>query len=327
MEYAVGSRAGGSWAAAASVPPTAGADPASADPASADLASADRHGGGWRRGGRGRRRLRNDEIAGQRMELELDEYRAQARGVGLLHAHRVEVQPQGEIGPNRHQVLRESRLVGVLQQGLARPLFRDLRRVGEDRLEIAIGTDELARRLLPDTGHTGDVVRRVADERQVVRDAVRRDAEPVRPVHDTDPLLLDPGRSAAPRVQEPDTRTHELLKVLVSRHDHDVQVPHHAVTGERPDHVIGFEPLEGEERHVAGLEDVADPLHPAIEIGLQLVAELFPRRLVRREPIRPEGGPGIVHPREVFRMVLRAQTLEKLHDAPGRRGVLAAAGA
>ena len=85
-----------------------------------------------------------------------------------------------------------------------------------------------------------DVVGRVAHEGEIVGDERRRDAETFAPVLESHPLLLDLRGAAATRIQQPDARSHELLKVLVARHDDDVDARAHALRGERADHVIRF---------------------------------------------------------------------------------------
>src|SRR4051812_35263460 len=99
----------------------------------------------------------------------------------------------------------------MLEQRLARPLLGDRRRRGEDRLEIAELRDQLTRRLVTDALHAGHVVRRVADEREIIHDVRRRHAESVAAVLDADPLLLDARRATAPWIEEPDAFAHELL--------------------------------------------------------------------------------------------------------------------
>src|SRR5947199_8641188 len=117
-------------------------------------------------------------------------------------------------------------------------LLRQRRCGGEDRLEIAELAHEISRGLLADSLHAGHVVGTVADEGEIVRDAIRFDAETLRAVLHRHPLFLDAGRTTASWVQEPDTRADELLKVLVARDDHDVRALRDALPSKRADDVV-----------------------------------------------------------------------------------------
>ena len=134
------------------------------------------------------------------------------------------------------------------------------------------------------------------------------------------------GGPPAAGVQQPDTRLHELLEILVARHDHDVEAALHALPREGPDDVVGLEALEREDRDPVRLEELADAFHARVEIGLQLVGELFPRRLVGRIPLVPEAEPRVVDPAEVFGAMLVEQALDEVDHSPRGRRVLAACG-
>ena len=67
----------------------------------------------------------------------------------------------------------------LLVQRLARPLLRDLAGVGENVLDRAERVDELLRGLFADAFDAGNVVGRIADEREVVGHQRRRHAEPL----------------------------------------------------------------------------------------------------------------------------------------------------
>ena len=144
----------------------------------------------------------------------------------------------------------------------------------------AVRVHQLLRGLLADALHARHVVRRVADEREIVGDARGRHAESLAAVLDAHPLFFDARRSAAAGVQQPDAGTHELLKVLVARDDDDVHARLDALPRERADDVVGFIALQCENWNAIRVEDGADALHAAIEVGLQLVGQLLARRLV-----------------------------------------------
>src|SRR5581483_5890742 len=71
--------------------------------------------------------------------------------------------------------------------------------------------------------------------------------------------------------------------------------------------------------------DLADPFHPAVEVRLELLAQLFTGGLVRRIVLVPKGEARVVHPREIFRVVGGEQAFEEVYDPPGRGSVLTSA--
>ena len=99
-----------------------------------------------------------------------------------------------------------------------------------------------------------------------------------------------------------------------------------ALRRERADDVVGFVALQREHRDLERIEDLADALHAAIEVGLELLGQLFARRLVGRICLVAKRQPGVVDPAEVLRAVVREEPLEKVDDAPRGRCVLALAG-
>src|SRR5689334_6760527 len=74
-----------------------------------------------------------------------------------------------------------------------------------------------------------------------------------------------------------------------------------------------------------GVEDGADALHAAVEIGLQFLGQLFARRFVRRVTLVAVRQPGIVDPAEVVGAMRLEEPLQKVDAAPGGRRVLTAA--
>ncbi len=186
----------------------------------------------------------------------------------------------------------------------------------ENVLERSIRRDQLACRLVADAFHTRNVVGRIADHREIVGDVMRRDAQPLVGVLQPDPLLLDTRRAAAPRIEKPHAGTHELVEVLVARDDDDVHAGVDALSGKRADHVIGFISIECEHAHVECGQQFFDALHAAIEIRLQLFAELLARGLVGGILLVSEGQSGIVHPADVLGPMRVDEALEKIDHAP-----------
>ena len=54
-----------------------------------------------------------------------------------------------------------------------------------------------------------------------------------------------------------------------------------------------------------GLEQLADALHPRVEVGLELVGQLLTRGLVVRIPLVSEAEAGVMNPAEVLGTVIR----------------------
>ena len=73
---------------------------------------------------------------------------------------------------------------------------------------------------------------------------------------------------------------------------------------------------------MVGVEQIADALHAATEVRLELVGELLARRLVGRVLLMAERQPRVVHPAEILGVVVREQPLQKIDDALGRGRIL-----
>ena len=104
----------------------------------------------------------------------------------------------------------------------------------EQRVERAEASDQLDRALLADTGHAGDVVARVADERQHVDNVGGHDAEFLQ-----DALLIEP-RAVLARIVDAHVIADELKEVLVDGHDHDLEAGRGRAPRHRADDVVGF---------------------------------------------------------------------------------------
>ena len=109
----------------------------------------------------------------------------------------------------------------------ARSFGRLLVDVGEDPVEPAVRVDQLGRRLLPDAGHAGQVVARVAAQRRVLRVLRRRHAGAL---DDAGLVVERVVADAAPVVEHLDVRVlDELVGVAVAGDDDDV-----VAAGRRP---------------------------------------------------------------------------------------------
>jgi hypothetical protein len=139
------------------------------------------------------------------------------------------------------------------------PLDLTERRV--DGLERAELLEELGRRLRPDAGDAGNVVGRIAHEREQIPHLRGRDAE----------FLDDLGRAVdfvPHRVPEHHARVvDELHEVFVARRDDDAQA---LLLGPRDgdgDEIVGLEVLGEEDGDAVGLDDLLAPAHLDHEVG------------------------------------------------------------
>ena len=169
---------------------------------------------------------------------------------------------EGGAGVERHVVAqrdelpREARLLGVLAERLAalRLLHRTLRG-GEDGVEVAVLGEQLGGALRADARHARHVVRRVADEREVVDQLGGRHAVLLAHRRLVEPHLLlvavHADRRGARRAV-----VDELQQILVGRDDDDLLVVAGGARGgaRGGDHVVG---LEVGRRHVRHAERVA----------------------------------------------------------------------
>ena len=162
---------------------------------------------------------------------------------------------------NAQQLAARTRLVGVGQQRLAVLLLRNVGRALEQRVERAVGGNQIAGALFADAGHALHVVDRVAHQREHVHDLLRRDAE----------LLFHAGgvvpRAFVARVEHADAVPHELKEVLVARDDRDAVGLGCRPLGDRADHIVGFVALVGENRDAERLAGAMDPRNLLGEIG------------------------------------------------------------
>src|ERR1043165_2668089 len=101
---------------------------------------------------------------------------------------------QGRAPPQRDELTRETRVVRLRQQRFARAFPGNLGGLCQNRVEVAVGLEQLDRGLVADTLDPGDVVGAVADQSEIIDDALGRHAEPLVGVALIDPLLLDRDR-------------------------------------------------------------------------------------------------------------------------------------
>ena len=191
-----------------------------------------------------------------------------------------------------------------MQQRFARALAGNLRRLSQNRIEIAVRLEELHRGLVPDALHARDVVRGVADQGEVIHHPLRRDAQALVRIRLIDPLFLDRRLAAASRIEERNTRTDQLIEILVARDDDGLEVTFCRPIGEGGNHIVGLIAGERDDGNMESVENLADALERAVEVLLQLLTQLLARRLVLGVLLLPERNTAIVHPADVFGMVV-----------------------
>ena len=88
--------------------------------------------------------------------------------------------------------------------------------MGEDGVEGPVCFDERASRLLPDSPHTRDVVRRIPNQGEEIHYSLWSNPEPLMGVGEIDPLLVHRRRAAATRIEKRDLGIDQLIEVLVA---------------------------------------------------------------------------------------------------------------
>ncbi len=245
-----------------------------------------------RRGGRRRLRVaeRLLEPAEGVAELVLAEDLPHARAVGLTLGLQSDVELDGEVALDGRQALAHAGVLGVVEEVLFALGPFDILDVPEHRLERPEALQQLARGLVPDPRHAGDVVGGVPLQAVEVGDQLGGD-----------PVAVDHRLAVVDlRVGDPPRGRHHLHEtvpvdqlegVAVARHDHR---RHRGLGGERPlgergDHVVGLVALEAD---VAVAEGLDERFHRR-PLLLEQVGPRAPRGLVLGEHIGATRGAGI----------------------------------
>ena len=185
----------------------------------------------------------------------------------------------------------------MLQKRLAMARFQ-LIDPREERVERAVGRDQINGALLANSRHARHVVASVADEGQHVDDLIRRDAELVE-----HPLRVEPG-AIFPRVVDADAAADQLEEVLVDRDDGDLETGCLRTSGDGADDVVCLVAAGGQDRHPQGL---ARLVHP-VDLLRQIVGHGGAVRLVVGRDTVAKGRPGQVERRgEVGRRMVLNQ--------------------
>ena len=229
-----------------------------------------------------RRAERLGEALGERAELEEVEQPLDLVHVRLHHERLGQL--DGRVAAQDHHLVVLADPLLVL--GERRPQLRRLLvDVGEDAVEPAVRVDQLGRRLLPDAGHAGQVVARVAAQRGVLRVLRRRDAGAL---DDAGLVVERVVADAAPVVEHLDVGVlDELVGVAVAGDDDDVVAAADGLLGGRGDEVVGLPAGELARRHAERRQHLADEAHllaqgvgRGVAVGLvRLVGLVAERRL------------------------------------------------
>jgi hypothetical protein len=170
-------------------------------------------------------------LLGERVKLEFDEQLLQAAMIRFAYAKLLEVQRDRQILANRYELLRESRVCTLLEKCLSGSFLGNLGCMRENLFERSVAVYQFSRRLVADPANAWHIVRRVADEREIIGDERWWDTESLAPVFGADPLFFDGTRTAATWIQEPDAWSDKLLEVLVAGHDDDIDALRNCLPG------------------------------------------------------------------------------------------------
>ena len=189
--------------------------------------------------------------------------------VGLVHGEIADRHVELHVIVERDELLRQARVLRVVDQRLPALLLLDLAGAREQRLQVAVFADELRRGLDADARHARHVVGGIADQRLHLDDLFRRHAEFLDHLGAADLLVLH-------GVEHDDAVGDELHQVLVRGDDGGGGARFAGLAHIGRDQVVGFETVLLEARKVEGLHRFADEL----ELRPQVVRRIGPVRLV-----------------------------------------------
>jgi len=189
----------------------------------------------------------------------------------LRQLRQVEIAAHGdELAPERQEVERGAQ---VLADHAA-----DVTGGGDDAVERVVLRQPLDRRLRSNLGDARNVVDRVADQRQVVDDALGWHAELGKHAGGVE-------RFVAHRVDQRHAFVDELRQILVAGRDHDVDALCSGLSRQRADHIVGLDAVDHQDRPAAGGDAGVDRL----DLQAQVVGHRRPVGLVFGVPVVAEG--------------------------------------
>ncbi len=141
------------------------------------------------------------------------------------------------------QLTARARAFCMGEQRFAVPLLGHFGDSLEERIERAVGRNQIPCTLFADAWNAFDVVDGVTHQGEDVDDPVRRHAD----------LLVDAGRvvphSLVPRVENPDAVAHELEEILVAGDDGDAVAFGGGLLRQGSDDVVSLVAFVGQNRH------------------------------------------------------------------------------
>ena len=254
-----------------------------------------------------------DDLAELHLFREIDELLR----IGRLQRQRLGRAGQRRVGLERHQRLREARLLREVDERLPALRLLDFGGTFEQRLEAAILIDELGGRLDADPRHARHVVDAVAAERLDVDHLLRPDAEFLAHLGGTDRLRFQ-------GIEHADAVVDELHQILVGGDDGDAGAALLKDARVCRDEVVGLVIGRLDPAEVEGLRRLAHQLELRHEIG----GRLRPVRLVSFVEAVAEGPLGRVeddgHAVGIALLHQLQQHVSEAVDGVGRRAVGAA---
>ena len=110
----------------------------------------------------------------------------------------------------------------------------------DDVLERAKQANEFLCALLANAFHARHVVGCVTHKREIIHHEFRSDTQTIRSIFHSHPTFFHAGGSAASGVQQPYARTHQLLKILVTRNNDHVVTGSHSFRSQCADDIVSF---------------------------------------------------------------------------------------
>ena len=253
------------------------------------------------------------DAAGQRREFHRLQKGDQLARVGFVHREFIERHLQLDLVVEQHQLPRDPRLPGILDQRLAPLRLLDLAGALEQRFQIAIFDDQLGRGLDADPRHTRHIVGRIARQRLHLDHLFGRHAEFLDHLGDADAAVLH-------GVEHGHLVGDELHQVLVRGDDGRRSTSLAGLAGVCGNQIVGLEAALLEARQIEG----ADRLANQRKLRDQVVRRRRPVRLVVGIKLVAEGDFRLVEDDgEMGRPVIRRHVAQQLpqHVAESEHGI------
>ena len=209
--------------------------------------------GGGRRIGR--------QLTSKHIEIQLDIELTKSIVIGIFDAQSLGIKLDRHVQHDRRQTLREQQLLGTrldicaLFRGQLVGMFEDLL----DRTELIY---KLYRALFANSLHTGNVVRRIAPQRQHIAHQERL----VESVMLANRLTVNDFNALALLFVDLDAVGHQLSVVLVGRDHKDLETLRSSLVRERSDHVISLITSHFEHGNTHRLAQLLDVGHGGVNI-------------------------------------------------------------